>query len=112
MAIVPKQLVAPQQLTNAAATYITGVTIKTRIDKVTLCNPTGTARTVTIYIIPVGQAAGDAYTLTKAYAIPGNTTWNCPDLVGQIMAAGDFLQALASANTAITMMISGTEISP
>lgn len=117
MPIVPKQLVAPVQVAAAATDYIAAVTVKTRLDKVTVTNPTTTARSITFYIIPSGGAAGDSTTITKEYAIPAKSTWNCPDLVGQILspasggAAGDKLQALASAATALTLMISGTEIS-
>lgn len=111
MAVVPKQLVAPVQVASSATDYIPAVTIKTRIDKVTVTNPTSTARTITFYIIPSGGSAGDSTTITKTYSVPGTSTWNCPDLVGQILTIGDKLQAVASAATALTLMISGTEIS-
>lgn len=112
MTVLAKQLVAPQQIANSATAYISAVTVKTRLDKVTVTNPTATARSVTFYIIPNGGSAGDDTTITKSYVVPGGVTWNCPDLVGQILAIGDQLQAVASAAAALTLMISGTEISP
>lgn len=112
MAVNPIQLVAPQQLTNASATYYTSTNIKTRIDKLSCVNTTAGAVTVTIYIVPSGGSVGASTTLTSARALAAGETWNCPDVVGQIMAAADTLRALASANTSITIMASGTQISP
>lgn len=111
MAITPLQLVAPQQIASSATIYYTSTATKTRIDKVTVTNPTASAVQVTFYIVPSGGSVGDSTTITKTYSVPGLFTWNCPDLVGQIMAVGDTFRALASSATALTLMASGTQIS-
>lgn len=110
MSITPAQLIAPQQLTNAAATYYTSTSLTTRIDKLSVTNTTGGAVTVTIYLITVGGSASAANTITYQKSINAGQTWNCPDVVGQVLKNGDFIQALASANASLTIMASGVQI--
>lgn len=111
MAVLQRALVLPQQLTASTATYYTSTSLKTRIDKLTITNPTGTARTVTIYLVPSGGTAGDSNTLTSAKTVAAGETWNCPDVVGHVLEDGGTLQAGASAATALTIAASGVTIS-
>lgn len=111
MAVIQKSLIAPQQLTASAATYYTSTGVRTRVDKLSISNPTGTARDVTIYLVPSGGSAGDSTTITKTKTVASLETWNCPDMVGQILEAGGTIQALASAVTALTISAAGTQMS-
>ena len=111
MTINVAQLIAPQQLTNATATYYTSTNLVTRIDKLTITNPTAGAVTVTIYLVPSAGSAGDPTTITSAKSIQAGETWNCPDAVGQVLKAGGTIQAKASANTSLTISAAGVTIS-
>lgn len=110
MSITPAQLIAPQQLTNAAVTYYTSSSLTTRIDKFSVTNTTGGAVTITIYIVPSGGSASASNTITYQRSVNAGQTWNCPDVVGQVMKSGDFIQALASAGASLTVMASGVQI--
>jgi hypothetical protein len=107
MTINVVQLIAPQQLTNATATYYTSTNVVTRIDKFTVTNPTGGAVTCTLYLVPSAGSANDGTTITSAKSIQAGETWNCPDMVGQILKAGGTIQAKASANTSLTISAGG-----
>lgn len=109
MAVTLNQLVAPQQIANSATTYYTAA-VTTRIDKVSVTNPTATAATVTFYIVPSAGSVGDSTTITKTRSINTLETWTVFDLIGHVMNAGDTLRAVASAATTLTLMASGTQV--
>lgn len=111
--ITAKKLFDPAQLTAAAATYYTvPVGAKCILKKLTFTNPTSSAapRTVTVYLIPNGGTAADSNTLISAKALAIGETWDCVEAENQILNAGDFIQALASAATDVTIMGSGLEV--
>lgn len=110
MALTPAVLISPQQVAAAATTYYTSTGLKTRIDKLTVTNPTATARSITIYLVPSGGPTDDTTTITKDKVINAGETWNCPDAVGQILGASGTIRAVASAATALTISAAGVQI--
>jgi hypothetical protein len=73
-----------------------------------LSNPTGTAATATVYLVPNGSSA------TTANAILGGITLSAYSSLtydlSQVLNASDSIRALASVGTTITIMASGVEI--
>lgn len=98
-------------LTTSAVTQYTapGLT-KAVIKKVTVTNTTGGAQSVTLYLIPSGGSAGDASTNTIAATVPANSGVELYLAENHVLETGDFVQALASANSALTLMASGIEV--
>jgi len=111
MAVTPLQIIAPQQLTGSAATLYTSSNIKTRVDKMTLTNTDSAAHQVTIYLIAAAGTAGAANTITSAHSVAAGETWNCPDMVGQILPPGSFIQAFADTGAKVTISAAGTQLS-
>ncbi len=107
MAVNPKVLTSAQQLTTGAATYYTSTNIVTIVDKFTLCNETAGAVTVTVSI----GADAASTRMIAARSLAAGETYLCPEMVGQILAAGDIIQALCSANTSVTIRASGRTVS-
>jgi hypothetical protein len=111
MAVInPKALVASQQLTNSNATYYTATNTRAIIDKMTLCNTTGGPITATIDLVDSGGSAGVTERIISARSLAAGETYTCPEAVGHILNAGDTIQGLASANTSITIRVSGREV--
>lgn len=107
----PKRLVEGNLLTVGAATYYTApANTKADISAMTATNTTGTARTITIYLVPSGGAAGAASTLVSVMVIPANKTMVINAAIGQKLEPGDFIQALADAGSAVTLIASGYEV--
>lgn len=107
---LPKQLSAGAQLTTSAATYYTvPANTITTIAAMTLTNTTGTARTVTVYLVPSGGTAGDDNCILYQRVVPAGKSYNVAEAIGQTIPAGATIQALADANTAITIVASGYE---
>jgi hypothetical protein len=113
MTITAKQMVAPQQLTNADALYYTVPANTTGVIKrATFTNTSAGAVTITANIVP---AAGSSSASNRVID-PQNTTLSAgqtyvaPELAGKTMPAGTMIRMLAGSNTAITVAIDGVEI--
>lgn len=111
MAATPSKIIAGSQLTVAAATYYTvPANTRVRIQKLTLTNTTATTRTVTLHLVPSGGSAGVGNTILSARAVPPTAITGNPVEVPEayhVMEAGDTIQALADAATAVTIQASG-----
>lgn len=106
MSVTPACLIETQLLTNAAVTLYTSVA-KTIIDKLTVCNTSGGAVTVTIYIVPSGGSVGASSLIVATFSIAANTTVDMTQIQNQILEAGDFIAALASSTTVMTIRAAG-----
>jgi hypothetical protein len=107
MAVTPKALIEVQQLTASAATYYTSTNIVTIIDSFKLVNVDTVARTATVSI---GANAGGTQFIVARSLAPGEC-YNCPEMVGQILNAGDLIQALADSANKVNIRASGRQVS-
>lgn len=106
--IQPKRLFDSTQLTNAAATYYTATNLRAVVTSLVAINTTGTARTVTVYLIKSGGTASASNTLIYQRTIlPGETR----ELIdrNKNMEPSDFIQALADSGATVTFMGFGIE---
>lgn len=108
MTATAKQLVAPQDLPNAATVLYTSPAAGkgTWIDKATAVNHGGAAHNVTFYI----GGSANANLVVDAKAVADKATDTLPELVGHFLPAGVTLQALADAATVVNIVISGREL--
>lgn len=100
MAITIKRLFAPAVLGTAAGTLYTAPANTVMAGgQILLLNTSASAVTVTAYAVPAGGTAadGNAFLKGKSLAAGDFLLLDVP-----ILAAGDFLQALASAATSVT----------
>lgn len=110
MTISLKNLVPGSVLTAAFVTYYTApLGTSARINNATVTNFDVVARTVTIAIVPSAGAAATSNEPIVAKSLQPGETYNCPELIGKNVMPGGTIQALASAVTAVTLMISGLE---
>jgi len=111
MTATPKKLVPGSQLTSSAATYYTCPTnTKTLIKKATFTNTDSSARTITLYLVPIGGTAGVTNILSDAVSVASLTTYEAFEAEGHILEAGGTLQALADVGAKVTFQASGVEI--
>lgn len=107
---LPKRLVNGSQLTTSSATYYTvPANTITTISACTLTNTTSGAVTATVYLVPSGGSAGVANCILSARVIAAGESYNVGSAIGQSMADGGTLQALAGSATSITLVASGYE---
>jgi hypothetical protein len=108
---LPKQLVATQLLTAAAATYYTAPDLTTaEIGAATATNTGGTVRTVTVHIVASGGAAAAGNKIVQTRTVPANSSVQLWEMIGQKVPPGSFISALASAATEIALTIGGYEV--
>lgn len=111
MATTNKPLNAGVQLaTSASAAYTAPVNTTTILKKVTITNTSASAATVTLYVVTSAGTPGAANTVTSAKAIAAGATYEAYEVENHVLAAGDSLQALASAASALSLKVSGIEI--
>lgn len=111
MATTPKRLVSGSQLTTSAATYYTTPTAtRTRIAAFTATNTTGGAVTCTVHLVPSGGSADNTNKVADVVSLAANETKSITGAVGHVLEAAGTIQALASANTSINIVVSGYEI--
>lgn len=113
MTITAKQMVAPQQLTNADALYYTVPANTTGVIKrATFTNTSAGAVTITANIVPTGglSSASNRVIDPQSTTLAAGQTYVAPELAGKTMPAGTMVRLLASSSTAVTVAIDGVEI--
>lgn len=108
MPVTPRDL-GQVELTIADQTVYTcpGATSCT-LRTITVCNTTAGALLVTVYKVPSGQAAGDAYVIVgKDLRIPANGE-GVDDSV-RVLEAGGKIVAHASADAGLSISLDGAE---
>ena len=111
MTVNAKQLIAPQQITDSAATYYTATRVTGRVDSMTATNTDTAAHTLTVHIVPSAGSASAGNRIISAKSIMPGETYSCFEMVGQVIPSGSFIQALSDAGSVITLTASGLEIS-
>lgn len=97
------------QLTGAAATYGTVVPVLTKrvIRAAVLTNTTGSPVACTVYMVPSGGTAGASNTIVPSISIAAGGSYTCPEMIGEGLNAGGFIQALG---LNVTFKYTATEI--
>ena len=109
MAITPKKLAGGTITTSAAAYYTAAAAVKARIDACVVTNYSGTAATFSVWLVPTGGSADDTNIIVKTRSIAAGASGRVFEAIGQWIEGGGTIQMLASANSAITIAISGIE---
>jgi len=100
---IPKAIAAAQ-LTTAAATYYTAPTGTTStVNNLSLTNTSASPVTVTLYRVPSAGSASSTNTIMSAFSLSAGQTYVPPQAIGLQLETGMTLQALASANTSVTI---------
>lgn len=105
----PKRFVDPIQLTtSASAALYTPTTGATGVIKeVILSNPTATAATASVFLVPSGGSATNTTTIVPAITLAGNSFITIP--LSQVLNTNDSIRASASSGATITLVVSGVE---
>lgn len=112
MTVTAKPLFTPLQAQNTETTqYTTPAGVRTIIDKCTGTNTTGANATLTIKLVQSGGVASAANTVVSAKTLQPGETYTFPEVVGHVLNPGDFISTLADTAAAISLRISGREVS-
>jgi len=107
-----KCLVEAKYAENSQTTQYTAATgVRTIVDKVTATNVTASAATLAVNIVASGGSASAANVVLQTKTIATGECYTCPELVGQILNAGDFISTLGGTASAVVIRLSGREVS-
>lgn len=110
MTVTVKVLVPPLQMQNSQTTQYTATAAKAIIDKATVTNTDTVNRTFSVNLVTSGGSAGNSNLVIDDRTVVPGETYLCPELVGQALDPGGFISTIASAATALTLRVSGREI--
>jgi hypothetical protein len=110
MTVTVKTLVPPKQLEATQTTQYTATSAKALIDKATVTNTDTVNRTFSVNIVQSGGSATNANLIIDDRTVIPGETYLCPELIGHELDPGAFISTVASAATALTMRVSGREI--
>ena len=88
--------------------YTVPTGFRTRVTDIAISNTTAGALNATLHFVPSGGSPSAATQFIPASSIAANSTLQLVSEVGQILNAGDFIQAIGS-GAGLTMHISGEE---
>jgi len=111
MTVTVKTLVAPLQMAATQTTQYTATAVRSVIDKATVTNTDTVSRTFSVNLVQTGGSASNSNLIIDTRTVQPDETYTCPELVGQVLDSGAFISTIASAATALTLRVSGREIS-
>jgi len=110
MTITVKTLVPSKLMENVQTTQYTATSAKALIDKATVTNVTAANVTFSVNLVTSGGAAGSSNLFIYSRIVTPNETYTCPELIGQVIQNGDFISTIVDTASALTLRISGREI--
>ena len=111
MTVSVKPFVTGKFVENAfTSQYIAPASTRAIIDKATVTNTVGSSVTITVNIVPAAGAVSDANRVIATRAIAAGECYTCPELVGHILEPGGFISTLAGTASALSLRISGREV--
>lgn len=111
MSVTIKPLVPAKYAENSQTTQYTAATgVRAIVDKATVTNISGSSAVYSVNIVPNSGTVSDANALIKSRAIAAGECYTCPELVGQIIEPGGFISTLAGTASALSIRISGREV--
>lgn len=107
----PKVLVETKYAENALTLQYTATNCKADIYTFKATNVHASANVVfSVHLVPSGQAASATNrTLDERQIAPGET-YLCPEIAGELLANGDMIYTNCDTANAISMRVSGAEI--
>lgn len=79
----------------------------TIIDQFTATNHDTTARTITVYLVPSGGAAGTTNVIVSAQSVAPGLPYICSELITHVLSPGDFIATAAGTANTICIRASG-----
>jgi hypothetical protein len=110
MTVTVKTLVAPKQMEATQTTQYVATAAKALIDKVTVTNTDTVNRTFSVNLIQLGGTATNSNLIINNRTVVPGETYLCPELIGHELEPGAFISTIASNATALSLRISGREI--
>jgi len=111
MTVTVQVLVPPLQLATGATTqYTVPSGTRTIIDKASVTNTDSVNRSFSVNLVTAVDSPGNQNLIIDDRVVVPGETYLCPELIGQAMTPGSYISTTASAATALTLRITGREV--
>lgn len=110
MSTIAKAIILSKAAEAAQTTQYTSTDVQTIIDKFVVNNVTGGNVTFAVNLVNNGGAAGAANLILSKTILAGQC-YTCPELIGHVLEAGDFISLIAGAAASLTIRAAGRQIS-
>lgn len=110
MAVNVTVLIQPKDAEISQTTQYTASVVRTIIDKFTATNYSAAAATISVNLVTVATLAGNSNLVVKTKSLAAGETYTFPEIVGHVLAPGDFISTIASVAAAVSIRASGREI--
>lgn len=108
MSLIQKRIIGPSELTTSTSTlYTTPASTTTIVKEILFSNKTGSARTVTLRLVPDGASESNVHDIFSDININANETLSFACSI--VLNTGDLIKSFASANTAVNIIANGYE---
>jgi len=107
MTVTVSNIIPAKQAENTQTTQYIASDVKTIIDKFTITNTSANTVTFSANLVVDGDAAGADNLILDERSIAPNETYNAPELVGHLLAVGDFISTIAGASSSLTIRATG-----
>ena len=112
MTTTNRTLIQAKYAENAQTTQtlLSSVSARAIIDKFSATNVTASVATLAVNIVASAGSASAANLILATKNLAAGETYNCPELVGQVLQPGDFISLIAGTASAIVIRVSGREM--
>ena len=110
MTVVAKPLVQTRYAENTQTVQYTVSGGRVSIDRFVATNNSAIAATLSIWLVPNGQSPAGGNRVLFARELLSGESYSCPEACGQWLENGDRIVTQASAAGAITIRVSGREV--
>jgi hypothetical protein len=110
MTVTVAVLIPAKIAENSQTTQYTSTGVTTLIDKFTATNYSAVAATISVNLVTTSGSAGNLNLITKTKTLQAAEVYTFPEIVGQVLASGDFISTIAGAATSINIRASGRQV--
>ena len=110
MTVTVTVLIPAKIAENSQTTQYTSTGVTTIIDKLTATNYSAVAATISVNLVTTAGSAGNPNLVTKTKTLQASEVYTFPEIVGQVLAAGDFISTIAGTATSINIRASGRQV--
>ena len=110
MTVTATVLIPAKIAESAQTTQYTSTGVTTLIDKFTATNYSAAAATISVNLVTTAGSAGDLNLVTKTKTLQAAEVYTFPEIVGQVLASGDFISTIAGTATSINIRASGRQV--
>lgn len=110
MTVTPEAIIEAKQAESAQTTQYVSDLVRTIIDKMTATNTTANNVTFSVNLVASGGSPSASNRVISVRTIAPGETYPCSEVLGHVLAQGDFISTLAGTASAITIRASGRKI--